>query len=197
MKLMLLINLFLAALLTLAGCAAEPADGPGLCKLRCSDAIITTKDYKITVLTDNYSLKCGEIGVAQTHRVTSKFLVTRKRQTASGVEDVAVPSVSVRPATLGLYDPSIDEEGVGGVVTSSSNWCSDQCGVVSIDWNVVCPLQGDGQAIINLFSGALASEKSMKIDIQAATFEDDDDGGNLNSNSSGNETGTSITLLPE
>ena len=113
-------------LVLLAACAAEPADGPGLCKLRCSDAIIAASDYKIESMTPDLSLKCigTTDGTIQTARFTAKFRITRQRQSGSAVEEVGVPNVSITPTLYGLFDRSVDNEVQQGIYTDTSEFCS-------------------------------------------------------------------------
>lgn len=170
MKIWRLPYLLIVLAIPIAGCSAEPAEGPGQCKLSCSNAIIGTSDYKIEPFTEDLTLRCLEVGKKETRTLTGQFRITKKRATATGVEEVSVPNISIRPVLNGLYNPEENGSGIPGIVTSESNFCSDACGLVTIDFSVACPDQGDGEVTLSVNSGGLRSTKAMRVQVQAATF---------------------------
>lgn len=63
-----------------------------------------------------------------------------------------------------------------GIATSPDNWCSDTCGVVSVDIHLRCPFPGTEQpGYIYITSGAIAYTEEIKV--KTEDFLDEEGGG--------------------
>jgi hypothetical protein len=159
-----------------AGCSYKPED-PGLCKLNCSSAVIGSNDspLSLTLQSATNSVTCGPSAAGQviSDPFFAQFLVAEAFD--SGTEKTGqrpVPFISVEPIVNGLrsdlpeHNPNVEINGniftparYKGIITPKDNWCSDTCGVVTIEVAAVCPPAGSTSEIsIQMHSGALYSD---------------------------------------
>lgn len=166
-------------------CSEEPED-PGNCSLSCGNAIIGSNDpqVSITAMTEPGNITC-ENRDQTVQPVRLKFLVSEKVTQPSGKVGGAgtevqkpVPFVSFEPNKTGVFrdvipgntdpkDEEIEAEGAAylGVITPKSNWCSDACGVISVELAPACPAPGEtNEVTLSVSSGPLGSE-TMKFSV--------------------------------
>lgn len=96
---------------------------------------------------------------------------------------VPIPSISFEPIVNGAlssepeHNPNVEINGdvltpakYKGILTGKDEWCTDTCGVASLEVVPLCPPAGESSELkINLMSGALASEEiTVTITTEAA-----------------------------
>jgi hypothetical protein len=159
-----------------AGCAYKPED-PGLCKLNCSSAVIGSNDLPLSMslqsATNNVTCSAASAGQVISDPFFAQFLVSEAFD--AGVDQPGkrpVPFISVEPIVNGLrsdlpeHNPNVEINGniftparYKGIITPKDNWCSDTCGVVTIEVAAVCPPPGSTSEIsIQMHTGALYSD---------------------------------------
>jgi hypothetical protein len=165
------------AMLSLASaCSVEPED-PGLCKLNCTNAIIGSNDVPLsmTLQTSTSTVTCaaGAAGQVINDPFFAQFLVAEAFDTGGDTPGQRpVPFISVEPIVNGLrsdlpeHNPNVEINGnvftparYKGIITPKDNWCSDTCGVVTVEVAAVCPPAGSSSEVtIQMHSGALYSD---------------------------------------
>lgn len=161
--------------LVVIGCAAEPDGRGGLCALSCEDTIIGNSNYKIEAQNPDITLQCSG-SFEDTQRLSGPTLVQFKvfKEVASDIEgesprQIPIPSVSIEPIISGIMDNDAtnsdlrDGEGAAafryaGVVTRSSEWCSDACGVISLEVQPLCVANATNQVSVQVHSGGAFSD---------------------------------------
>lgn len=175
--------------LLLAHCAYKPEDA-GLCKLNCSDAIIGGADPNMVIeLKSKVSaITCSVASQGQplADPLLVQFVAAERYDVGQASEGKRpVPNLSFEPIVNGLrselevHNPNVTiENGVftparyKGIVTPKSNWCTDSCGVATLEVFAVCPPPGQsGEVGIQIHTGALYSEEIANFTIST---EDDE-----------------------
>lgn len=163
-----------AALVTwaaLGGCAKKP-DGEGVCQLDCGQAIIAGNEavFTLRATTTNIPLQCGTPGNFQ-RPIEAKFQVSQNTGTAEAPRLTPVPFISVAPAVYGDLAPvnNPNPEAIyQGILTPKSEWCSDACGVVTLQVLPLCPAAGrTTQTTIAVSSGALSSDRNFVFSVES------------------------------
>lgn len=178
----------LALITVLASCSYKPED-PGLCKLNCTNAIITGNDTPMTFTlksqVNNITCASGAAGNALSDPFVVQFLVaeTFDDGTPTGGRR-PVPNISVEPIVNGLrsdlpeHNPNVEINGTvftparyKGIITPKDNWCTDTCGVVTMEVVAKCPPASTTSDVgIQMHSGALYSDLAIfSVDTQAPT----------------------------
>ncbi len=158
------------------GCSYKPED-PGLCKLNCSSAIIGSNDVplslKLQSATNSVTCSAAAAGQVISDPFFAQFLVAEAFDAGGDTPGQRpVPFISVEPIVNGLrsdlpeHNVNVDINGniftparYKGIITPKDNWCSDTCGVVTIEIAAVCPPAGSSSEIsIQMHSGALYSD---------------------------------------
>lgn len=182
------INIFIFLVL-FSGCALEP-DDPGQCRLDCSKAKIgsSSVDWAIEVKTTIPTFECSAASTPFSGPVFLKFLAKEKYKDGDTDRFNPVPYLSFEPLINGalhsVYHPENVSEfsegqtlpdgsvaGAGttyypyrylGITTPKSNWCSDSCGVMTIEFVPVCPPSGANNDVsVQLNSGGLFSDEAV------------------------------------
>lgn len=161
-------------------CSVEPTD-PGLCELNCSKAYIGPIEAEIETVHVTQDVVCAAASAltAFNDPILFQFRVSELVQLESGQQRVPLRNVSIEPIVFGLrseepqHNPNVEEIEAGvfsparykGIVTPSSNWCSDACGVVSLEIVPLCPAQGESNGVsVLVHSGPLYSpEYSLEV----------------------------------
>ncbi len=162
-------------LFNLTACSYKPED-PGLCKLNCSNAIIAGNDtpMSLTLQTSTQSIACpaGAAGQPLTDPLFMQFLVAEAFNNGGDVAGQRpVPFISVEPIVNGLRsdlpkdNPNVEINGdvftparYKGILTPKDNWCSDSCGIITVEVAAACPPAGSSSDLsVQLHSGALYS----------------------------------------
>jgi len=158
------------------GCSYKPED-PGLCKLNCSSAIIGSNDVplSLTLKSSTNAVTCSANAAGQVINdpFFAQFLVAEAFDVGGDVPGQRpVPFISVEPIVNGLrsdlpeHNPNVEINGdiftparYKGIITPKDNWCSDTCGVITVEVAAVCPPAGASSDIsIQMHSGALYSD---------------------------------------
>ena len=164
----------------IAACSEKPED-PGLCKLNCGSAIIGPIESQIELMAQSAGVTCaaGAAGQSLTDPFTFYYRVTETFDNDGTEKILPKPSVSVEPIVNGLmselaiHNPNVTIDGnvftparYKGIITPSSNWCSDACGVVTMEVFAVCPPAGETSNVnMQIHSGALFSD-SASVTVQ-------------------------------
>lgn len=184
-QLVLALNL---GILTLAACSVKP-DEPGLCALKCGGAILGPADpgVKIKKLTQDPQLTCDK-GLAAPQDfgpIQVQFLVAEEVGDVTGAGGDGggepamrgIPFISIEPVVTGAVSQTTFPEGgendsrYSGLRTARSNWCSDSCGVVTVELVPTCLTAGSVSTVnLQVHSGALYSEA---VEITVTTPDDD------------------------
>ena len=136
------------------GCGTKPDEG-GKCALQCGDAIIGANDpsFKIETWAQNTKISCSRELAGQKlqkYPTSLKFLAYRDLGPAGGGAKQPVPSMAFSANSSGSMLEA---------VTPKGDWCSDACGVMTVDFVPTCPQSGsvfDVSVFVN--SGALKSD---------------------------------------
>lgn len=167
----------LIAMILMGGCSFKPED-PGLCRLSCSNAIIASSspEYQIKLATAEPKIYCSQADAALSGPVMMQFVVSEVQKEGEFESRRPVPAISFEPIIQGavatnVYNDenvSLDEDGnltpyrYLGISTPKSNWCSDTCGVMTIEVVPVCPGIGiTSEVSVQMHSGALYSEPGV------------------------------------
>ncbi len=174
MRYLILLCLSLAA----AHCAYKPEDA-GLCKLNCSSAIIGGNDSPMAIelktgVSDlSCSLAAGARGEVYPDPLLAQFNAVEKFDDGTdGGGKRPVPFLSFEPIVNGsrselpVHNPNVTitdnvftPARYKGIATLKSNWCTDTCGVGTLEVFAVCPPPGKSSQIgMQIHSGALYSE---------------------------------------
>ena len=184
-----LTGLFL--LIVVVGCGRKPeSDFPGNCTLSCSNAIIGSPgEYDIEPAGDISSINynCGKLkeSVAFPKPVRIHFRVLRTVERFKDTNDPTrdrphpIPYISFEPAIIGVlntnvagYDENDAECSSGtaastsprcGVWTPQEQWCTDSCGLATIEVWPVCVAGFTNEVTVSLHSGSLFTKQSFKI----------------------------------
>ena len=161
----------------LAGCAGEPDPGgnPGNCRLTCSGSKIASKSMQILWQHDpggsgDISVNCNGVEDKAVRSVPLRFLVDKPgedinvkdeseeqdRLPVSGIS-FEVVVVSGHMQGTNADDP---QDKYNGVDTPMDEWCTDACGVGSVDVSPKC-LKEAQDVIILVRSGSIS--KKIKI----------------------------------
>lgn len=159
-------------------CSNKAKDGPGQCEIKCSNAVIAdATSFQIAPITPEYDVTCAatEGGYNSETPVFVKFLVTKPNRLNPGDSSrVSAPHVSIQPVVAGAGHTGLGEPGTKGLNTSEDEFCSDSCGVVSLEFYYFCPAEERENPItIQLLSGGLASE-TFKLNISSKADSDED-----------------------
>lgn len=183
---------FGALLLFKGSCAVEPEAG-NVCKLQCDTGVkIPSNDMRIRFLSGEggaLSLSCFENAeVDYPLRVPLKFVVEKPRFTlpaenttgADGTVGGAVPGAEeaaqwVPVSNIGFEpileaghaaargEDNIDEDRYKGILTSETLWCTDSCGIGSIEVKPTCKTGGTNSVVYRVTAGGLS--QSIQIDV--------------------------------
>ncbi len=157
-------------------CSVKPED-PGLCKLNCSQAIIGGNDLPLSIKmkTQPVSYTCPTTSAGQPlgDPLFVQFVIAEAYDSGGGnTSDRPVPNISIEPLINGARsdrpadNPNVEINGdvftparYKGIITPKDNWCSDACGVVTLEVAAVCPPAGEqGEVGIQVHTGALYSD---------------------------------------
>lgn len=154
--------------LILGACSFTPEE-PGLCKLNCGSAIIGGNDSVMDILlqTATPATACTPAQVGQTiGPYSAQFVIGEKFDDGTPEGGFRpVPNISIEPLINGIR-PNLNNENDGddryrGILTPKENWCSDSCGVISLQVASVCPpVNGNNDLSIQVHSGALYSDEA-------------------------------------
>ncbi len=180
--------LYLYASTLLTTCAYQPEDA-GLCRLSCSKAVIGSNDLSMAIKLQSSSstIVCPVAKAnADSTPVVAQFLVAEQFYSDSGKTKVEqtrpVPNISFEPIVNGPRSTSArnvinaganpdvpgeyDNVRYIGIPTPRDNWCSDSCGIATIEVTPLCPPAGQtSQVSIQVHSGALYSD-TVTFDIK-------------------------------
>ena len=162
-----------AFLIFVSSCSEEPED-PGLCSLNCSKAIIGPVEANIDIMAQSAGVTCAAAAAntSLTDPLTFYFRVADVFENDGGERILPIPNVSIEPVVNGImselpeHNPNVVIEGntftparYKGIITPQSNWCSDACGVATMEVFAVCPPPGETTTVsVQLHSGSLFSE---------------------------------------
>ena len=154
-----------------------PADA-GLCSLNCGDAIIGPVEAQIKIMNgESGAINCSAAAANTplSDPFTYYWLLSEElpgRDDPQASRTAPIPSVSVEPVISGAmselpaHNPNVEIDGTTftparykGIITPKSNWCSDACGVITIEVFSVCPPQGEENTVTaQVHTGALFSD---------------------------------------
>lgn len=157
-------------------CSYKPED-PGLCKLNCTDAIIGSNDVPLSMSlkSNTNAITCSAAAAGQVINdpFFAQFLIAESFDSGAEIPGQRpVPFISVEPIVNGLrsdlpeHNPNVEINGniftparYKGIITPKDNWCSDSCGVVTLEVAAVCPPAGSSSDVsIQMHTGALYSD---------------------------------------
>jgi hypothetical protein len=170
------LRLFLSVILTLTACSYK-AEDPGLCKLNCDSAIIGGNDPGITfkLMTQPAAISCpaNAAGSPLGDPIFVQFVMAEKYDDGSEAGGLRpVPNISIEPIVNGLRsdrpedNPNVVINGTiftparyKGIITPKDNWCTDTCGVATLEIAAACPPVGATSELgVQVHSGANYSE---------------------------------------
>jgi len=151
----------------ITACSYQPED-PGQCKLICGSAIIggNNPEFSIVLKTAKITTECGATAAGSpSGPYRAEFLIGEAIKDQNGADAGVrpVPNISVEPIIVGNR-PTVNNENdtdsrYKGLLTLKDNWCSDACGVVTMDTVGLCPAVGGSDELsIQVHSGALFSD---------------------------------------
>ncbi len=149
-------------------CSAPEDENTGYCRLSCTETSLAASDYKFAKKISPGGFSCaldevdaGVVGIA-------KWLVTAPIDRiggAGGSAEVERSGIAFNVDFGG--DPrfidttpagNTDEPGHLGVITPQSEWCSDSCGLATVEVSGTCSADKDIDYSLILNSGAAVSE---------------------------------------
>ncbi len=185
---MKILFLFFGITFLASGCGVSPAGAPGQCALKCSSAKIGDSiGMKVTPLNVLEKFVCSGQGdferpVVLSFKVTNSVSGSSYGKKAEDKVDVAVGGVSFLAETSGSVfsvGKSSTENGTfsdgnktfspsqyAGIATPKSEWCTDDCGVLTIQVWPQCPPAGmDLNGTLVVRSGSLAPANAVVISV--------------------------------
>jgi hypothetical protein len=160
-----------------AACSPEPED-PGHCALSCSGAINASNDIEY-FLEPMFTQSPGDIECTSANQtvqpISLMFRITEKyfREIEQKEYFRPVPFIKFNPVLNGSFRDVSAERGdteedadskYRGVVTPKDNWCSDACGVMTVEVAPACPaLGGENTVQIGATTGAVSSSTMYEI----------------------------------
>lgn len=157
--------------LSLNGCSKKPDDA-GFCSLNCRNAIIGSSDavFSISSLDPEQVIQCETEGNFS-RPVQAKFAINENLGDDEVVLNRPVPYISIVPNVFGVLadidDPN-PELIYRGILTPKSNWCSDTCGVVTVEILPYCPKTGtSNKIVVSVHSGPLASKINFDLTVES------------------------------
>jgi hypothetical protein len=177
MRLACLIQLMVGLSCWVNGCGVRPEGRGGQCELSCSKAVIGSNRLKIKPINDGaVTVQCAGT-FTDTKPLDGPILVQFVAYDVVGTDSrtgeprmVPVSNISIEPLVTGLMDYEATNaelrEGnsssafrYSGIVTKSSEWCSDACGVVSLEVQPLCVSGATNEVSVQVHSGSLHSPK--------------------------------------
>jgi hypothetical protein len=183
----------LAIVIAASGCGVSPSGDPGQCALKCSKAKIgDSLNMMVTPINIPEKFTCidgpglFERPVVLSFRVTNKVPGAAYGKKDGETVDVAVGGLSFLAETSGgvfAVSKSSTENGTfdsdaktvftpsqyAGIATPKSEWCTDECGVLTIQVWPQCPPPGyDLNGTLSVRSGGLAPESPVNITVSTA-----------------------------
>ncbi len=167
----------------ISGCSAEPDGAGGLCEISCADAKIGSSQFKIKKVTPDVNLTClgGFTGTRSIGGpILVQFMVIKEADLGTGngskAREIPVRNISIEPLIRGVMDEAAtaDEFKSGstivpyryaGVKTPSAEWCSDSCGVVSLEVQPVCIEGATNNVTVSIHSGGLFPDDANLVNI--------------------------------
>ena len=174
-------SIFLTIFL-LQSCSASPEGVGGVCSLDCSAAKLGSSDFTISQLSPDVNIACGGT-VTGTRSLSgplvAQFKITKTVNDSVGGEEssreVPISGVSIQPQVLGVMDDaataaefkaadgSIQPYRYAGIVTPSSEWCSDTCGIVTLEIQPLCVQNSTNEVRVSIHSGALHPSEEQNV----------------------------------
>ena len=154
----------------LPACSYDPED-PGQWKLVCGSSIIAGNDsvMSIKVMSLAVDTECATTAAGQAvGPFKAAFLIGEnildEKGAVIGVRPV--PNISIEPLLIGNRPPLNNENDADtryrGLLTLKDNWCSDACGLVTLDAASVCPgIDTSNNLSVQIHSGALFSDAAI------------------------------------
>jgi hypothetical protein len=147
-------SLMLFSLATFSACSA-PQDGnfPGYCRLSCSKTSLAASNFTIDSILFPTGIACAS-DEGSSNRRNLKWVIRSPITRVDGSE-----VVMERPAIE--FNLRFGGNGPSEIITPESEWCSDSCGVASVEVEDACPPAGsltyEYSALI--LSGAIGSSE--------------------------------------
>ncbi len=178
----------------LAGCASEPdlENTPGTCKISCSKPKLASSSMRVRILGEKVDYNCSAKEATALTPVPIRFVIEKPRvnlpadissgdptlggTAAQKVENsndqwVPVSNVSFQPLVYaGILDSTTEDTGAfdpsDGVLNDVDTWCTDSCGVGSIDIRPMCIPDTTNQIVLGILSGNI--DETLQINITEA-----------------------------
>ena len=164
------------------GCAAKPENGnPGVCALSCNNAVLGSSDPQFSVksLSADIRFECpkGLTAPIDLDAVLLQFLFSEKVKINDIERERPVPYLSFEPIILGILSDFKNPENINpatnevpqryvGIRTPKSEWCTDSCGVASVEIEPKCLTAGlTNEITIKLHSGSLYPKDPLKLTV--------------------------------
>lgn len=184
--------------LSFSACAVQPdAGSEGKCNLDCSStAIGSAAGIGIKTITNDYTLNCGVVTTPFSlgRPITVKFKIFNEQGgdvfdpgTTDGEfnNEIPITNISFSPEILGARDAcatstdvatvsgsagncTVDPFEYHGIVTPRAEWCSDSCGVASVEYVPVCLTQSH-EIATTLISGSAVGDDAIQTVTMDAT----------------------------
>ena len=186
---------WIVVLFLISGCSRAPeADNPGQCTLSCSGAVIANSNYRSKPLFTPPAISCVGIAAGQSAVLDPVLLMFKvesddtsppapgsKSDSSSNNGPMARRAISIQPVVAGALDPTASEKAGNvtkqadgtytptkyiGIATPKEEWCTDSCGVFSVEVVPVCIGGGGGAVTTWATSGAMTAEPAS-FDVSA------------------------------
>ena len=179
-------------LLLQKGCSVEPEAG-NTCKIQCdAGKTVPSNDMRIRFLSGtegNLSLSCFDNTEKDYPiRVPIRFVIEKPRTTlpaeitsdntdpVGGTKPEEVDAANWVPVSNVAFEPILeagfaeakeannpDEDRYRGIMTNEAFWCTDQCGIGSIEVKPSCKTEATNSVVYRINAGGLS--ESIQIDV--------------------------------
>jgi|GEM_PF-1117076 len=181
-------NVFAAAVtLSLIACSRSPEpDTPGQCPIDCSKAVIGSSDFAVEALSAPAAVDCGSMASGTVRAVDPILLMFRVTGTTAGEAGIPRRAISIQPVVSGAMDATASEKagnvtklGDGtyeptryiGIATPKEEWCTDACGVFSVEVTPICAPGLTNNVTVTPTSGAMATTStSFTVSASSSTL---------------------------
>ena len=158
-------------------CSRSPEpDTPGQCPIDCGSAVIGNSSFSASVLINPPAITCAGVAAGSTRVLDPVLLMFRVVGDAGGEKGVPRRAISIQPVVLGQMDAAASEKAGNivklpdgtyeptryiGIATPKEEWCTDSCGVFSVEVTPVCASGVTNTISVTPTSGAMETSAAV------------------------------------
>ena len=178
-----LLKLPVLGLCFLIGDCSADTDDRNFCSLSCGGAVVGSSNFKIDPSVAEWNIACQRdvVGIQEITPFTVQFKVYKEVTQGNETRKIPVPNVAITPlvnGVLGTTQTHADLQGdtrFTGIKTSPEEWCTDSCGVFTMEVVPACVQEAENQITVVASSGFVSSDP-LRINVVHEVQEEEDTG---------------------